>query len=155
MQFHRSISLFVLGALLSIGPPSGLKAQPNNRDPSRNRFQTSQTARVVLSAALGKSGVQVKDEGPVIVNSDLVTLNVSVLDGSGRSVTGLDKGAFKILDEKSLQEITFFSDADTPISISVVFDSSGSMSGKKIKRERTEDRSLPATAHWCGTSHQS
>ena len=87
-----------------------------------------------------------RDEVPIIVNSDLVTLNVSVLDGSGHSVTGLDKRAFTILDDKSPQEITFFSDADAPISVSIVFDLSESMSGEKIKLARG------ALAHFTETS---
>ncbi len=146
---HQSVSLFVLGALLSLSPTSSLKAQHDNRVPSLNRFQTSQTARGELSAASGKSYDQVKVDGPVIVNTELVTLNVSVVDGWGRAVTGLEKRAFTILDEKSPQKITFFSDADTPISISVVFDLSGSMKGEKIKRARE------ALAHFIETSTDS
>lgn len=145
-QSHQLISLFVLGALLSLSPTSLLKAQHNNRVPSLHRFLTSRTARVVLSATSGESWGQVRPDGPVIVNTDIVTLNVSVLDGSGRSVTGLDKHAFTILDDKSPQEITFFSDADVPISVSIVFDLSGSMSGEKIKRARE------ALAHFIETS---
>jgi len=59
-----------------------------------------------------------------------------VLDGSGRSVTGLDKRAFTILDDSSPQEITFFSDVDEPVSVNIVFDLSGSMSIDKIRLAR-------------------
>jgi Ca-activated chloride channel homolog len=142
-QFHQSMSLLVLGALLSLSPPSLLKAQPNTRDPSINRFRAFQTSRVVLSAATGR---QVRDEVPIIVNTDLVTLNVSVVDRSGHLVTGLDKRAFSILDNKSPQEIVFFSDADAPVSVSIVFDLSESMSGEKIKLARA------ALAHFIETS---
>jgi Ca-activated chloride channel family protein len=88
----------------------------------------------------------VQADGLVVVNTDLVTLNVSVLDGAGRAVTGLGKRAFTILDDKSPQEITFFSDADAPVSVSIVFDSSKSMSGEKIKLARS------ALAHFIETS---
>lgn len=44
---------------------------------------------------------------------------------------------FTIIDEKVTQEITFFSDADAPISIAIVFDLSEAMevkkSGKRVK----------------------
>jgi Ca-activated chloride channel family protein len=146
---HRQayLTLFVLGVLAILTATSFLKAQPTNKKLSpRDRFPASQRAPLLPSAALEESFAQVRADGPVLVNADLVTLTVSVLDGDGRTVTGLDKRAFTILDEKSTQEITFFSDADAPVSISIVFDLSGSMSGEKIKRARE------ALAHFIETS---
>lgn len=72
-------------------------------------------------------------DGPVIVNTDLITLTVTVTDTYGRYVSGLTKNAFTLLDQKSPQEITFFSDDDSPVSVGVIFDVSGSMSGDKVK----------------------
>ena len=43
----------------------------------------------------------------------------------------LGKGAFTVLDDKKPQEITFFSDDDSPVSVGVIFDLSGSMSGER------------------------
>ena len=37
---------------------------------------------------------------------------------------------------KQLREISFFSDDDAPVSVGVIFDVSGSMSGDEIKRAR-------------------
>lgn len=56
-----------------------------------------------------------------------VTLNVTVTDASGVTVTGLDKSAFNILDNKVPQEITSFTNEDVPVSIGVIFDMSDSM----------------------------
>ena len=39
--------------------------------------------------------------------------------------------AFTILDEKQPQEITYFSDDDSPVSVGVIFDVSGSMTRRK------------------------
>ncbi len=140
-------TLFVLGVLAIFTATSFLKAQPTNKKlSSRDRFSASQRASLLPSAALEESFTQVRADGPVVVNADLVTLTVSVLDGDGRTVTGLDKRAFTVLDEKSTQEISFFSDADAPVSISIVFDLSGSMSGEKIARARK------ALAHFIETS---
>lgn len=61
-------------------------------------------------------------DGPVIVNTDLITLTVTVTDTYGRYVSGLGQKAFTILDEKQPQEITFFSDDDSPVSVGVIFD---------------------------------
>lgn len=68
----------------------------------------------------------------ITINTDLITLNVSVTDQTGRAVTGLSKNNFSIYDNKELQDIYFFSDADLSASVSIVFDTSGSMSEGKI-----------------------
>ncbi len=88
-------------------------------------------------------------DGPVIVNTDLITLTVTVTDTYGRYVSGLSQKAFTILDEKQPQEITFFSDDDSPVSVGVIFDVSGSMSGDKIRSARE------ALAKFIQTSHHS
>ncbi len=76
-----------------------------------------------------------KDE-QIIVNTDLVSLTATVTDPFGRYVTGLNKNSFTVLDDKVPQEITFFSDEDAPVSVGIVFDVSGSMSGDKIQHAR-------------------
>jgi Ca-activated chloride channel homolog len=88
-------------------------------------------------------------EGPVIVNTDLVTLTVTVTDQYGRYVSGLQQNAFKVFDDKEEQEITYFSDDDAPVSVGIVFDLSGSMSGEKINRARQ------ALSRFIETSHNS
>ena len=88
-------------------------------------------------------------DGPVVVNTDLITLTVTVTDTYGRYVSGLGKNSFNILDEKQPQEITYFSDDDAPVSVGVIFDVSGSMGGDKIKRARE------ALSKFIQTSHES
>lgn len=85
--------------------------------------------------------------GPVITNTDLITFTVTVTDTYGRYVSGLGKSAFTIFDEKKTQEITFFSDDDAPVSVGVLFDVSGSMSGDKIKRSRDALSKFIQTSH--------
>lgn len=76
------------------------------------------------------------DGEPLTINTDLVTFNVSVMDREGRAVAGLNKTVFNVFDNKVLQEINFLSDEDTQASISIVFDTSGSMSDKKITQAK-------------------
>lgn len=76
------------------------------------------------------------DDTPVRVKTDLVTLTLTVTDPYGRYVSGLGKNAFTISDNGVEQEITFFSDSDTPVSVGIIFDVSGSMSGQKIAKAR-------------------
>jgi Ca-activated chloride channel family protein len=77
----------------------------------------------------------VADE-PVLVNTDLISFNITVTDTYGRFVSGLKKDAFSVYDEKQQQKISFFSDDDAPLSIGIVFDLTGSMSGEKVKRAK-------------------
>lgn len=84
---------------------------------------------------------------PVITNTDLITFTVTVTDTYGRFVSGLGKSAFTVLDEKKPQEITFFSDDDAPVSVGVIFDVSGSMSGDKISRAREALSKFIQTSH--------
>jgi Ca-activated chloride channel family protein len=92
-------------------------------------------------------GGEADDKGPVITNTDLITFTVTVTDIYGRFVSGLGKNAFSIFDDKLEQNISFFSDDDAPVSVGVLFDVSGSMSGDKVRRARD------ALAHFIQTSH--
>ena len=93
-----------------------------------------------------KSPIEI-EKGVVITNTDLITFTVTVTDTYGRYVSGLGKNAFTVLDEKKPQEITFFSDDDAPVSVGVIFDVSGSMSGDKIKRARDALSKFIQTSH--------
>jgi Ca-activated chloride channel family protein len=67
---------------------------------------------------------------PIQVDVDMVVVTVTVTDPYDRIVTGLDQTNFEIYDEKVPQQIAAFSTEDAPISVGLVFDSSGSMSDK-------------------------
>jgi Ca-activated chloride channel family protein len=81
------------------------------------------------------------------IETDLVTLTLTVTDNYGRFVSGLEKDAFRIWDEKKQQEITFFSDEDAPVSIGILFDVSGSMDGGKIAKARHALERFINTSH--------
>jgi Ca-activated chloride channel family protein len=88
-------------------------------------------------------------ETPIKIKTDLVTMTLTVTDLYGRYVSGLKKEAFNIFDNDNEQEITFFSDADAPVSIGILFDVSASMSGEKIGKARK------ALERFINTSHPS
>jgi Ca-activated chloride channel family protein len=89
------------------------------------------------------------DDTTVIVQTDLVTLTVTVTDNYGRFVSGLNKKHFTIFDDKEEQVIEHFSDDDAPVTVGVIFDVSGSMSGDKLSKART------ALSRFIETSHNS
>ena len=67
---------------------------------------------------------------PLKVDVDLVLVPVTITDPMNRLVTGLDKQNFQLFEGNSSQEIRTFSSEDAPVSLGVIFDSSGSMSSK-------------------------
>ncbi|HLV88045.1 MAG TPA: VWA domain-containing protein [Candidatus Sulfotelmatobacter sp.] len=67
---------------------------------------------------------------PMKVDVDLVLVPVTITDPLNRLVTGLEKENFQLFEGNSAQEIRTFSSEDAPVSLGVIFDSSGSMSSK-------------------------
>jgi Ca-activated chloride channel family protein len=88
------------------------------------------------------------EDKPVVINTDLVSLRVSITDKEGRFESGLNQGAFAIYEDGVRQEISFFSEQDAPVAVGVVLDVSGSMNGEKIMRARE------ALRHFIQTSHE-
>jgi VWFA-related protein len=64
-------------------------------------------------------------------NVNLVLLDVSVKGPKGGYVTGLQKNNFKVFEDGHPREITQFASVDTPVTIGLVLDNSGSMRDKK------------------------
>jgi len=87
------------------------------------------------------------DNKPISVKTDLVTLTLTVTDLYGRFVSGLNKNAFTVFDNNIEQEISFFSDADAPASIGILFDVSGSMSSEKLGKARKALERFVNTSH--------
>jgi len=77
------------------------------------------------------------ERGPASLRIDttLVQINVTVTDPLNRFVTGLEKEHFKLFEDKVEQNILQFSSEDAPLSIGLVFDTSGSM-GPKLQKSR-------------------
>ncbi len=67
---------------------------------------------------------------PLKLSADLVLVPVTITDPMNRLVTGLDKENFQLFEGSSKEEIKTFSSEDAPVSLGVIFDSSGSMSSK-------------------------
>ncbi len=81
------------------------------------------------------------------LSTELISLTVTVTDTKGRHVSGLSKNAFTVFDDQVEQEISFFSNTDTPASIGFVFDVSGSMRDEKIARAREAIKRFVRTSH--------
>ncbi len=63
-------------------------------------------------------------------DSTVVLVNVTITDARGHLVTGLQKENFRIFEEKAEQAVRYFSTEESPASVALVLDFSGSMTQK-------------------------
>lgn len=63
---------------------------------------------------------------------ELINVNATVTDQSGRFVPGLTKDDFRVYDNEQLQTVTHFNSDRVPVSLGIVLDTSGSMDGDKM-----------------------
>jgi VWFA-related protein len=93
-----------------------------------------------------KSGSASREAYPriatILVHSDLVQIPVTVTDGNGRVVPGLEKEHFTLFEDKVQQVITHFAAEDAPTSIGIVFDTSDSMKFRMNKAHEAVDALL-------------
>ena len=84
--------------------------------------------------------------GNIRVDTALVQINVTVTDPLNRFVTGLEKEHFRLFEDKIEQTIRNFSSEEAPLSIGLVFDTSGSM-GPKLQKSRQATAQFLKTAN--------
>src|SRR6516164_8593202 len=106
------------------------------------RWKTGLSAALLLTAAthLLAQEIEIRPirarsaaeaNAPIIkAISDLVLVPVHVMDRAGATVNGLPSGAFAVMEDKKPQNIVSFGNEDTPCSLGVILDLSGSMSNK-------------------------
>ena len=85
--------------------------------------------RVSIEPRVASPSLSLPD-ATIRVQSNLVLIPVTVTDPKNRSVIGLDRETFRVFDGKTEQTVTHFSRDDAPLSMGIVFDSSGSMRDK-------------------------
>lgn len=75
------------------------------------------------------------DEQPFTVTATVarVVLDVSVKDNRGRYITDLQKQNFQLFEDGRPQPIIHFSSVDTPVTVGLVLDDSGSMRPKRAE----------------------
>ncbi len=73
------------------------------------------------------------------VDVELVNVDVYVTDDEGRHVAGLERDYFRVWEDKIEQKIESFATDDAPLSVGIIFDVSGSMTGSL---ERAKEAAL-------------
>lgn len=74
-----------------------------------------------------RAAQQPQDDDVVRINTDLIVLNVTVVDAKGKYAHGLRRTDFKVLEDGQEQTISNFSAEETPFAAAVLLDTSGSM----------------------------
>ena len=69
------------------------------------------------------------------IDTTVVQIPVTVTDPLNRFVTGLEKENFRLFEDKIEQKVQYFASEDAPISVGLIFDTSGSM-GSKLEKSR-------------------
>lgn len=105
----------------------------------------------VLFAAFPASA-QNQSDTPLRVQTTLVNVPVIISDRSGRYLSGLKLGDFKLYQDRIEQQISIFDAAEEPLNIALLLDTSRSTSevlgdikkdaGKFLKELRPQDRAL-------------
>jgi len=97
--------------------------------------KVSITPRAKPSDKDAKQSELEKRAASIRIDTTMVQIPVTVTDPLNRFVTGLEKEHFKLFEDKVEQNILQFSSEDAPLSIGIVFDTSGSM-GPKLQKSR-------------------
>jgi Ca-activated chloride channel homolog len=64
---------------------------------------------------------------------ELINVNATVTDASGRFVSGLRQEDFTVYEDDQLVDVSHFSADRVPVSLGIALDTSGSMAGQKIQ----------------------
>ncbi len=94
-------------------------------------FVAALVVAAVAAAAAQQTHVEpAQQPAPFRSGASLVSLNVTVADGSKRAVSGLHAGDFAVYEDGVQQRVQFFESGGVPIDLILLIDASSSMRGK-------------------------
>jgi Ca-activated chloride channel family protein len=140
----RVFSLLTLSLLIALSGiiPSGSRAQqqPNPQSPqapqppkpepqkkdSKDKAKKDRRQGAVVEEQQSVSG----EEGRISIDTDLVQLDVTVVDQNNTPIFDLKRDDFQVFEDRIKQNIENVSREEVPISLGLVIDTSGSMRAK-------------------------
>ena len=90
-------------------------------------------AIALVAATLQLASAQAPPQPPQVpfrAGVELVSLNVTVSDGTGRYITDLTAADFNVFEDGVKQDVTFFNRTNLPIALALLLDTSASMDTK-------------------------
>ncbi|HEV2400717.1 MAG TPA: VWA domain-containing protein [Candidatus Sulfotelmatobacter sp.] len=149
MSLNTRVFLRLLVKLLVLtvfaGGLSRLATAQDESDPMGLPPRTSQppaSAQAPEQPQQGQPGDQsitpiqsTEDQGRFVFKKQVqeVVLHATVVDESGRLVTGLDRSDFSVFQNGQRETVTSFRREDIPVALGIVVDNSGSMRDKRAK----------------------
>lgn len=119
LGFFALLSLFLISELVS----NDVRAQ--KRD---STDRTEATKATPTPTATPKPAPTIREEDIVEkVETELVNLNVRVVDRNNRTINNIPESEFKVFEDNVPQKIEFFSKSEVPTNYSLVIDNSGSL----------------------------
>jgi Ca-activated chloride channel family protein len=155
----RSVSLALILALLSMPAIYNAGAQDPPRPPQPKQPQQQQNDLRDKKGAQ-RQGAEAEDLGTsgedrIKIDTDLVNLDVTVIDQNNNPVFNLKKEDFAVYEDKIKQTVESVSREQVPVSFGLVIDTSGSMRSKiqtvsdavtlLIKQMRHDDEAFVAS----------
>ena len=132
MSVMRPFTIALSGALLAFATSQALSQQtsPNPADQGKAKSQPELPKPATPEFNVAPPPA---DDNDFKLSSEVevVLLDVSVKDANGGFVSGLNKGSFKIFENRIEQPISLFSAQDAPVTVGLVVDNSGSVRPKK------------------------
>ena len=118
-----AISVFAFFTYPTVGAQTIDRARTTpTPTPTITSVKTTPTAKTTPTVAPTP-----EPEETLVIETELVNLNVRVVDRNNRPINSLSKSDFKILEDSIPQEIAFFSKSEIPTNYSLVIDNSGSL----------------------------
>jgi Ca-activated chloride channel family protein len=87
-------------------------------------------ACLVTSTSAQAPARQQRPGAPFRAGVEVVSLNVTVMDGMNRYITDLERDDFAVFEDGVKQDVTFFNRRQQPVALSLLLDSSASMEEK-------------------------
>jgi Ca-activated chloride channel homolog len=154
----RVFSLASIIALLSLSLIYSAGAQDPPRPPEPKQTPQREDARDKKGAQ--RRGAQadeqiVDQDGRIVIDTDLVQLDVTVIDQNNTPIMSLKKEDFSVFEDKVKQTIESVKPEEVPVSFGLVIDTSGSMRSKLqtvsdaavslVKQMRMDDEAFVAS----------
>lgn len=122
------------GVFRRVAPPGPHALPVKATGRNRSRIGRRGSAAALLAGLLAGAPVGAQAPGPqqpaFRAGVDLVSLNVTVTDRDSRYVTDIDVDRFQVYEDGALQDVSFFSRTQLPIALSLLMDTSASMTEK-------------------------
>ena len=120
IAFFLTATVFLAGIGVSLASETASSAQAKTPTPTATATATPAVAPTIKPSPT-------PDDEVIKVDTELVNLNIRVIDRNNRPVNNIAQSEFKILEDGVPQEIDFFSKSEVPTNYGIVIDNSGSM----------------------------